>query len=172
MSNYKIISNIERLIISNQYKIMAMLATEEYEIQENARISQIFENGNPYLYNQYLNHIKDGLNSEEQDFTLAVLELFDAIRLSLKTLTIDEVNSLNQFQVKFQSFDKHHEVKFYEAVKEIRKHGEFVEVIDSGAESAFSPKAELYTNMIAVWESLGRPVLGMTLEQIENILNI
>lgn len=172
MPNYKILSDIERLILSNQYKIMAMLSTEEYEIQENTRISQIFENGSPYLYNQYLTHIKDGLISEEQDFTLAVLELFDAIRLSLRTLTEDEVNSLNQFQVKFQGFDKNHETKFYEAVKEIRKHGEFVEVIDSGAESAFSSKVELYTNMIVEWERLGRPVLGMTLKQIENILNI
>lgn len=90
----------ERLILSNQYKILSFLDNDNAKEHQNA--AEIFEQGYEYLYNEYT-HIPPSYSLEESKEVISVLNLYRELNNSYKAAK--DKQGLKESDVSFPGFD-------------------------------------------------------------------
>lgn len=97
----------DRFIISNQLKILEKLYPEEQETYESNR--KAIEYGFELHYDWIMEHIYEGLNSEECNFVLNVLDMYASMLHSYNKLKSENIK---KDDVIFRGFDGNNETMY------------------------------------------------------------
>ena len=93
------LTKIERLILSNQYRILEKLhADDEYEKRSFARFAEIVESGYVSMYRHAMERINDELPEEISEEVLSILDMHKTMLFSLG----EKPNPKDLERVKFQ----------------------------------------------------------------------
>ncbi|PGA40090.1 YfbU family protein [Bacillus toyonensis] len=181
------LSKKERLILANQYDILARLAEDEYEKKEFKNLRDIFTSGYTKYYSLATEHFSDEVNQEECKFVVDVLDLYRDLYYS-REHSKEAQDTIEEKDVLFKGFDLNDEfeckyLSFYKfLVKRLGRYEEIKELIESGKiedynSHGFGPSMQKLTAMIAKRnEILNRNEFGrpddLTTEEIIEILNV
>ncbi len=104
------LTRMERLIISNQLKILESLYPQEEEYYANQR--KAIENGYKLHYDSiFVNISKDEMSEEDCQEILNILDMYRAITFSYEKLS--DKNGINEEDIVFKGFDGHNETNKY-----------------------------------------------------------
>ena len=95
----------ERLILSNQYKILSFI--DKDNAKQHLDAAEIFEQGYEYLYNEYDN-IPSPYSPEESKEVISILNLYRELNNSYKAAK--DKDGLKESEVSFPGFD-HNDAK-------------------------------------------------------------
>ena len=160
----------DRLILVNQYKILANLNKEDREhYQEKI---EILENGYEKLYDSLIeNFSHNPLSVNECIFVMDVLEMYGTgITCSFNNL---KSKTLTEQDIHFPGFNTNEELKYYSFalywLETLDRYAE-IQAISNGNYRGIAENASKYRRMIEKWKELGK--YNLTEEQIKELVNI
>ncbi|CEP90228.1 YfbU domain [[Clostridium] sordellii] len=147
------LSKLERLVLSNQYRILERLYPEEADYYEVNR--KAIESGFELHYEDCFSSLSDSvLTSKECEEVLDILSMYSAITFS------DRDNEVEEYYVKFRGFDLNDE---YEG-KRVMYARYFINDLDRFTElkygniyvdcNSHTKTMEKYRRMLSVWKSM------------------
>lgn len=160
----------ERLILINQYKILAALNKED-ENHFNEKIS-ILQSGFEGLYGDLLEELaKDVLTNDETKFALDVLDMYGTgMILSYKKLTN---STLQDSDLYFPGFNSNEEFKYFSFtnffIKDLDRYNEIAEINENHFRGIGSNIGK-YTRMVSRWKEMGK--YNLSEENIKELLSI
>ncbi|WEA46827.1 YfbU family protein [Priestia aryabhattai] len=171
------LSRVERLIISNQFKILEKLYPEEKEYYEVDR--KAIEEGYEIHYEEIIGNVisEDELSEEAAREVLNILSMYRAITFSYKKLTEEEKLEIDKkYDVKFEGFDANdpEEIKLLMYTRYfIIDKDRFQELVYNAEYPDFnshSPKLDTYRKMLTLFKSYNNSNLSK--EQIIKLLGV
>lgn len=165
------LTRIERLLLSNQYRILEALYPDDAEYYENNR--KAIDEGFELHYEDCFSALSDDIMSEEEcREVIDILSMYRAITFSNK----DEYGIPN-YEIKFDGFDLNDD---YEC-KRVLYARYFINDLDRFEElkygksyadcNSHSLRMNRYRNMLKVWNSLGNKYKELSKEEILKIVN-
>lgn len=149
----KLLTRSERLILMNQFRILASMGgSESYTEYECENIALILENGYEYFYDEFLPNDLTVFSVKESNFVMAVLTIYREIDTLLKS--DDCVNIKNRSDLIFPGFDANEESSYYHfcwfVVQKMNRFFEQKDRFNRGLElSTIEPMIPKYLRMIA-----------------------
>ena len=162
------LSKQERLILSNQYRILEQLYPKDAKTLKEHR--KIVEDGYALSYEEISTHIVDELNKEECTEVLDILSMHRALHQSAQALT-DEP----KIAISFHGFDGNSETqqmaytKFY--IDELHKFAELTEIAQSTDYNSHYPTLRRYRLMLYEWKGC-KNINNLSREDINRILDV
>jgi uncharacterized protein len=145
------LTNAERLILANQYKILYLLEKDEsYD-----RLSGQLLDGHKWLYSELLDDVSENMLADDAEHVLAILRIFDALRVSYENL--EDKSGINPSDLIFHGFDGNNESDLRSFARALRRSDHFVETLGDELKNSHMPTTELYGRMISKWRELGSP---------------
>ena len=142
------LSKVERLILSNQFRILEKLYPEEQGDFANFR--EAVETGFEIEYDWHAQYIeKDVLSIEECTEIIDILAMFDSLNHSLKKT--QNISDVAKRRAKFAGFDGNHEVKQLAYTHYLRKNGKFSDLLGDGSLNSHIPMLTSYRRMLKEW---------------------
>jgi uncharacterized protein YfbU (UPF0304 family) len=153
-------SKKDRLLLINQYKILAAIETDSKSHYEE--LIEILENGYSIFYNLVEDWIDDDMSEEDGKFVLDILDLYRAIE-DLKRSSKNK-DLLEHHLGFFRGFDGNNETQFMAFCRFlIEKQGKFAEqkpyLLRNDNLNSHSPMVEIYRRMLirskqipSIWE--------------------
>lgn len=157
----------ERLILANQYRILALIDQENAD--QYAHWREALEYGYPSAYMQVFDDIYDGLSEEECIFVVDVLSMYEALQNAHRKYG-EEFGTAAA--VAFPGFDGNNETPFMTYARFIReKEGRFdyLTVAEEDLNSHFTSLA-VYERMLEVWRKYDES-LDLTIAAARDVLN-
>lgn len=163
------LSDSERLILANQYKIMSMVAPKD-EREDYARLSDALFGGYPWLYMQSLeNYLSPNLPDADARHVLDILGLYSDLKASYGALK--DQSGITEHDVTFPGFDGNNEAELMAFAGELAKHRRYASVLgDDGYINSHCPTNDTYARMLGAWRKLGKPRYPMSKDDITTIL--
>ncbi|MED1559435.1 YfbU family protein [Bacillus paramycoides] len=180
------LSKKERLILANQYEILAKLAEDDYEKKQFNNLRDIFTSGYSRYYSLATEHFSDEVSDEECKFVVDVLNMYRDLYYSwYRNKDAHEV--INEKTVLFKGFDLNDEieVKYYSFYKFlVNDFGRFEEIKEFIAEGKIEdfnshgsgPSMRQLNLMLSKWQEIkNRDEYNysddLALEEISEIIN-
>lgn len=134
------LTRTERIILANQYQILALL--DKQNARDYDTIREALEDNYPLAYEGLFDRFRDGLTMEECGFVNEVLAMYDALQ---RTKVAD---------AHFPGFDGNNETMFMTYARHIRKREGRFDYLDVGSPDLNShfPSVEGYRRMLDVWK--------------------
>jgi hypothetical protein len=151
------LTKTERIILANQYQILALL--DKKNATDYDGIREALEDNYPLAYEGFFDRFSDGLTLDECGFVNEVLAMFDALQRTKVAGT------------QFPGFDGNNETMFMAYARYIRKREgrfDYLEVGSADLNSHF-PSVDGYRRMLAAWERHGKSY-ELTADQAKEIL--
>lgn len=101
------LSKLDRLIMSNQYRILEKLIPEEAEYYERNR--KAIEEGYTLHYEQLTEFLYDELAEEQCKEVLDILDMYRALTFSFQRL--EDKTGIKEYYIKFPGFDGNDELE-------------------------------------------------------------
>lgn len=126
----------ERLILTNQYEILAGLSKNDFEIRKNKNLAEIFKKGYSRNYCDATSDFSEELSPEECQFVVDVLDLYRDLYWSWEKST-EIQDSIEKRNILFPGFDMNDpkEVRYLTycrfMVEDQGKWGEIKQLIDN-----------------------------------------
>ncbi|MFD2628718.1 YfbU family protein [Oceanobacillus kapialis] len=164
------ISKAERLILANQFRILAESNPQDKHLIR----AEILERGYEALYNdEIFNLLSEEMDQEEGDFVIDVLSMYRGIDDSYENL--QDKQNLSEREITFPGFDGNYETRYYGFTKFfIQDYSRFAE-IDERCNGNFNSHRELipkYRRMLETWNQIpSEERHSMNIEQIQELLN-
>ncbi len=172
MKNQLSITDAERLILANQYKILAQLDRQNdgHEHEDYERLSKALMHGHSWLYQSYFDQVlADNLSDETEDYVVEVLALFSILKDSYTNLPQEEMCLIDPRNINFIGFDGNNESDLLSFARALRENGRFTEILKDGCQNSHCPTGRVYGNMLGAWKVLGKPNYPLTVEHIKAI---
>ena len=145
------LTNAERLILANQYKILSLLEKDEsYD-----RLSEQLLEGHKWLYSQSLDNVSENMPDDDAEHVLAILGIFGDLRDSYEKL--EDKSGIDPHDLIFHGFDGNNESDLRSFARALRRSDRFVETLGKEVKNSHMPTTELYERMISKWRELGSP---------------
>ncbi len=146
------VSDVERIILANQYKILARLYPDS--AKKYTQFKKIVEGGFETEYPRLRAGFADDSDPESCQEVANILEMFRALDIASKSL--GDLSDLKTHRMKFQGFDGHHEGPQLDYVRHVMKQGRWEE---SNREDLDSHRLMLprYRRMLERWQSCPEP---------------
>lgn len=160
----KPISDVERLILANQYEILAELNDGDEELK---RTAEYFREGYKWLYDTVLDGLSPNMSDDDANFVIDVLNVYRVLDSSYDQLS--DKAGLTQADIAFRGFDGNNEPELMGFVAALRGSGRFTE----SAQAPLNSHAQMtayYVRLLERYEEMGKPSL-MTAEQIRELLS-
>ncbi len=160
----------DRIILSNQLKILEKLYPDEAEYYANHR--KAIEYGFRLHYSWIAEHIDDDEMSEEEcKEVLDILDMYRAITYSYKKIRSE--TNIDENEIRFRGFDGNNETKQFSYTNYfINDLGRFKE-LKFGSEypdfNSHCPMIEKYRRMLTIWNSY-TDKFNLSEEQIKELL--
>jgi len=144
------LTKIERLILSNQYRILASLYPDEAKAFETNR--KVVEEGYTYQYSWLADHLSSEVPEEDSRYVLDVLDMFSDLLFSFDQLT--DKSGIDAYDVKFRGFDGNNETslmsyaRFF--VQDLDRYNEF----QNHDFNSHMPTTALYSRMLEVYRPI------------------
>jgi uncharacterized protein YfbU (UPF0304 family) len=142
---------LERLTLSNQYKILEALYPEDAEHYSLKR--EAIERGYELEYRL----LDDAVDYDELDEAGCkevrdILEMFRHVGDAMKKTS--DVSLREDYHLTFRGFDGNNETKQFSYVVHLYKKGHFKELTQDGYKNSHGPIFHKYKRMLEVWETL------------------
>lgn len=147
----------KRMVLMNQYRMLALLEPDQKEMWERAaetarRAWPVEDLPDVDVLQSYM---RDALTKEDQLFVLDSFEVFeliqDAVKRGLRPTRPDA-------HLQFPGFDGNNEPNLLSYARHVLAEGRFTQVTTWTPDlNSRMPSIELYQRMIAVWGRYGRP---------------
>lgn len=164
------LTDVERLSLLNQYKILRNLDTTHDRAWYDLRI-EILEKGYEGKYSVLFDHLDDPLGYEQCGFVKSVLTMFHGIDNYAKET---DVSILEEPHAVFEGFDPTTESKLLAFAAFLVANGYHEEqkkyVSQNHNMHSDRPMAGRYRRMLERWEGMGMP-LHMNREQVIHVLH-
>ncbi len=160
------LTDTERLILANQYEILAKL-----DADEEAHYTQLAKNlraGHKWLYSKAFESVSRVVDDDTHDFVYTILRIYDELKSSFEEL--DDKTGIDAGSVSWPGFDGNNEVELLSLTGALIEAGQFTSVLGKSAINSHIPTADVYRRMIARWKALGSPHYPYSKEQIQDIL--
>ena len=162
------LTNAERLMLINQYKILAKLnegtSDEDYY---NKRV-EILERGYEWYYSNFIHSAP--LRKEVSDETMDILNMFRQLGAYVEQLTEPERETLDVKKLSFRGFDGNNDPHFGFTKFIIEKDDKYPEYKGTYLNSHTSSTLPQYRGMLAVYkERRGSNFKNLTLEDLKAI---
>lgn len=146
MSDRTELSKKERLLLINQYRILALL-DEEGEADYYRKCIRILESGYEFHYHLLDQFIDDPMIAEESHEIIDILSMFRVLNDSYKRL--EDKSGIEEWQIKFVGFDGNNETGEMGYVRFLARHDErFTDVIDPDRCNSHCPTLDRYRKML------------------------
>ncbi|MCE3606847.1 YfbU family protein [Massilia sp. P8910] len=164
------LSDNERLILSNQYEILAALNPSEKD--DNLRLAKQLRDGHEWLYRQSFQNLSPLFSDEETDFVHEILQLYSTLKHSYELLHDKE--GIEAGRMNFPGFDGNDSReadmrRFAQALKEDGRY-EFTLSASPTDLNSHSRAIPGYRRMIAAWRAVGAPSNRLTRQQMSAII--
>ena len=168
-----VLTDAERLILSNQYTILAQLSDEPVVAQEYEKLAEHLNKGYSFFYSDYLNNqLSPVLEDSVQRHVLDVLSMYQALQSVAEDANIDQdmLESL-----RFPGFDGNNEPEHIGFTMALHGERRFVHVFAFGCKdkppyfNSHAQHVELYERMLDKWQEFDKE-LALTLMQVKAIL--
>lgn len=155
------LSEVERLLLSNQFRIRAAIEPDNSE--QLTQYADILQAGHVGLYGHMFDTLSAGTSEQDLEEMDAIVTMFNFIDNALAELTPEQKAKLDLNRLRFEGFDanagKHHSLlKFM-----MEKMDSFSELDGRNINSHTSSSLPRYLRMVAVYEPLRRESSGPTL---------
>ena len=160
------LTDIERLLLANQYEILALLKQDD----DYSRMAENLRDGHKWLYDQNATQISENLSDEETNHVLAILDLYSNLYGSYEDLT--DKTGITKDLVNFPGFDGNNEAELLHFSRALTKSRRYTETIGAEAKNSHMPTTAKYQRMIEEWESMGKPSYPLSKEQIKQIVQV
>jgi hypothetical protein len=145
-------STTERLILSNQYRILAILCPEEATYFDHAR--RIVESGYEEHYDELGDINPDPLSREASKEVLDIMTMFSCLKDAYDRL--HDKSDIEEREIRFDGFDGNNEGELLSYAdffcnQEDRR---FTDLVSKHVPNRHSPRIEMYRRMLEVFESL------------------
>lgn len=169
------LSKIERLMLSNQYRILEALHPDDADYYKNTRTA--LEEGFELHYNEiFQGFAENELTTDECREVLDILDMYRAITFSSNKLNAEDINEIDSFYLKFEGFDLNDE---YEGKRVIYARY-FINDLDRFQElkygnsyadcNSHDERMPKYRAMLKVWSSFSDKY-NLNKDQIKELLN-
>jgi uncharacterized protein YfbU (UPF0304 family) len=164
------LSRVERLILSNQYSILAALYPNEAKSYTEMR--EIVESGYEFHYSEIAQHILDNDDVMSEDECLEVLDIltmFSAIKRSFNSL--EDKPSVQEHDIRFRGFDGNNETKYmlYAQFFCDSQGGRFEDLDRGDNFNSHLPSLDMYRRQLVEWNR-SKDKHKLTKEEIERIV--
>jgi uncharacterized protein YfbU (UPF0304 family) len=160
----------ERIIIANQFKILAKLYPEDAVRYIHFR--EALENGYKLHYAEIVKPYKNEMPEEECMEVINILDMYSALTHSYNRL--QETTGVNGDEILFDGFDSNDETHQYLYANYVIKDLERFSILISGQSSpdlnSHSKRLGKYRKMLSVWKSYNKEY-NLNLKQIRDILD-
>jgi uncharacterized protein YfbU (UPF0304 family) len=159
----------KRMVLTNQYRILALLDDEaNSDFWEQA--ADMAQDGWPAKnlpgYIELIEAARDPLTEEDQTF---VLDIFTVYQL-LQEAAAEGMEASDGLRVDFPGFDGNHEGRLIAYVHHLQRENRFTYVRSASPDyNSHWPMAETYEHMITAWHRQGRPI-RLSREQFDEII--
>lgn len=160
------LTDTERLILANQYQILARLEQDDsYEtLSENLR------DGHSWLYNQTLDMmLSEELSDEDAKYVIEILDIYDTLQSSYENLT--DKSGIQKHEVVFPGFDGNNEGRLLGFSIALRKDRRFEDVVPERGKNSHMTTTHRYRKLIDKYEQMGKPNYPLTKEQILELVS-
>jgi uncharacterized protein YfbU (UPF0304 family) len=156
------LSNVERVMMSNQFRILAKLDPQGGRYAEFA---EIVESGYEGLYDRVLEGLSKPLPAEVSD---EVFEIFDMYR-SLERAYEAKIPMPTEGRPQFAGFDGNNDRHYGVAHFILQELGLYAEQQGRPINSHSQAELHIYRRMLAVWKKIGKPY-PLTEQQVKEIV--
>jgi uncharacterized protein YfbU (UPF0304 family) len=147
------LSLLERTILSNQNRILALLDPEESKRYNN--LAEILELGYTGLYPKIFEHTFDGISNEICQETFEILTMFRSIEHAICSLSDDQKTEITYENLTFQGFDANNDPHYSFAEFLIKKEGKYQEFNDNRSlNSHSSGSLPTYRQMLNIFREI------------------
>jgi uncharacterized protein YfbU (UPF0304 family) len=154
----------ERMILANQYEIMAMLNDNE----DYALIAETLKAGHKWLYDRLFDSVSDNLPDSQVQHVLTILGIYGDLQTSYEELA--DKGLIDKKELIFPGFDGNNECELLSFANSLIKHGMFESTLGKTARNSHMPTSEVYGRMIQRWNELDSPTYPYRKETIQEIL--
>lgn len=147
------LTTTERLILSNQYRILEALYPDEADYFAQRR--EAVESGYELSYHTVFEHITDSTLSEKEcQEVLDILTMFSDLKHFASKL--EDLSGINTFYLDFPGFDANEEGKQYGYANYFCDLGRFENLEGAGKKNSHGPFLIAYRRMLAQWKACKR----------------
>lgn len=159
------LTDIERLLLANQYEILAELKENE----SYARLSEQLRDGHEWLYSQAFEWLSPNMPSDQAEYVLTILGIFSDLKDSFQQLV--DKSGIEPRSVEFPGFDGNNEAELLTFTRALRADGRFTHTIPEHGKNSHFPTTDLYLRIIAEWRRLGEPSFPYSRETVLALTN-
>jgi uncharacterized protein len=160
------LSDAERLILINQYEIMAILKPNERE--HHQRIAEAIRAGDETTYQEHLQLTTLQPDEDEHaEFVLTILSIYDDLKYSSSQL--EDQSGIDTDTLNFPGFHENEETDLMDYADAQR--GKYPSVLHKTGNNSQVPMTGKYQAMIGKWNDLGQPRTPFNRETVLEILN-
>lgn len=161
----------ERLILVNQYRILAAVDDQDHEDYNNK--AEIVERGYSGLYSRLFENISNEVDVETTRETHEILSMFRALSNGIAALTPDERSQITSDELaslKFKGFDGNHDDHYFQTEFMVEKLGLYAELKDKYRNSHSQSTLPRYQRQLAIFNQVrtdfAEPLTVVDLQQI------
>jgi hypothetical protein len=163
------LTNTERLMLVNQYRILAKLNDEDEETGYYSKKAEILERGYEWYYDELLS--SEPLPKEVSDETMDILDMFRQLDAYVDQLTEEQRATLDLNKLKFDGFDANNDRHYGFAKFIIEKDDRYDERKEMYLNSHTSASIDKYRRMLPVYNE--RKAIGhLTIDDLRAIQDV
>jgi len=162
------LSKVERLILANQYRILARL--DESNAGWFERMREALESGYEAVYSGLFDAIFDGLSAEQCSFVIRTMDMYSALQRSYTALA--DKSGIDERNGKFPGFDGNNETEHMGYAEYVLEQEERFTGLQLGGDRFNSHTRSIprYRAMLAVWRELGESY-ELSKDQMRHVLD-
>lgn len=141
----------ERTILANQYTILEKL--DKANVKTYSYLREIVENGFEGLYHEIFSQIDKPVTYDICDETYDILDMFHAIQIAKKNLTIEQLANINFEKITFDGFDLNNDSHFSFAEFLVKIRGKYIEQKKANFNSGSSNSIFVYRRLLEYYKS-------------------
>lgn len=164
------LTNTERVMLANQYRILAKLNNEDEETGYYTKKAHIIEHGYEWYYDQILS-VHETVPTAISTETMDILMMFRQLDAYVAQLPGDQRATLDLDKLKFDGFDGNNDPHYHFATFIIDKDDRFVERKGTYLNSHTSASIGKYRRMLPVYNER-RAVGHLTLDDLMAIQDV
>jgi uncharacterized protein YfbU (UPF0304 family) len=145
------LTDAERLILSNQYQILALLQPDQ--AKEHARANEIVTSGYEFYYSDLNPSLSDPVPAEVSEEIIDILDMFRAIEFSTRELG----KKPSDYRIAFEGLDGNNDHPQYWFTKFVRRDlGRWEELKAYPDNSHTQTSLPTYRRMLSKWKANGK----------------
>ena len=144
------LSRLDRMILSNQYRILEALYP--HQADEYSRAREAIESGYTFEYERLIEHIReDGLSEEECREIREIMKMFSSLKASYNNL--EDKSGIDEWRMTFHGFSGNEETSQMAYAQYLRKGGSFTELGQENDFSGHLAALSAYRKMLSEWRN-------------------